>query len=36
VQHLGPRLGEHNSEVYGELLGLTPAQIDDLHARGVL
>jgi crotonobetainyl-CoA:carnitine CoA-transferase CaiB-like acyl-CoA transferase len=36
VGHLGPRLGEHNSEVYAELLGLTPHEIDDLHARGVL
>lgn len=36
VEHLGPRLGEHNAEVYGELLGLTPTEIDDLHARGVL
>jgi crotonobetainyl-CoA:carnitine CoA-transferase CaiB-like acyl-CoA transferase len=33
---LGPRLGEHNAEVYGELLGLTDQEIDDLHARGVL
>jgi crotonobetainyl-CoA:carnitine CoA-transferase CaiB-like acyl-CoA transferase len=36
VRHLGPRIGEHNAEVYGELLGLTGANIDDLHARGVL
>lgn len=36
VEHLGPRLGEHNAEVYGELLGLTANDIDDLHARGVL
>ncbi len=36
VAHLGPRLGEHNAEVYGELLGLTPNEIDDLHARSVL
>ena len=36
VDHLGPRLGEHNAEVYRELLGLTQADIDDLHARGVL
>jgi crotonobetainyl-CoA:carnitine CoA-transferase CaiB-like acyl-CoA transferase len=31
-----PALGEHNAEVYGELLGLTPTEVDDLHARGVL
>jgi len=36
VDHLGPSLGEHNAEVYGELLGLTPDEIDDLRARGVL
>jgi len=36
VGHLGPRLGEHNTEVYGELLGMTPDEVDDLHARGVL
>lgn len=36
VDHLGPRLGEHNAEVYAELLGLTQTDIDDLHARGVL
>jgi crotonobetainyl-CoA:carnitine CoA-transferase CaiB-like acyl-CoA transferase len=36
VDHLGPRLGEHNAEVYGGLLGLTPDDIDDLRARGVL
>lgn len=36
VEHLGPRLGEHNREVYGELLGLTADEIDDLRARGVL
>jgi crotonobetainyl-CoA:carnitine CoA-transferase CaiB-like acyl-CoA transferase len=36
VDHLGPRLGEHNAEVYGELLGLTPDDIDDLRSRGVL
>ena len=36
VEHLGPSLGEHNAEVYGELLGLSPADIDGLRARGVL
>jgi crotonobetainyl-CoA:carnitine CoA-transferase CaiB-like acyl-CoA transferase len=36
VEHLGPNLGEHNKEVYGELLGLTPNDIDNLRARGVL
>lgn len=36
VEHLGPRLGEHNREVYRELLDLTESDIDNLHARGVL
>lgn len=36
VDHLGPRLGEHNADVYGDLLGLSPDYIDDLRARGVL
>jgi hypothetical protein len=36
VQHLGPRIGQHNAEVYGALLGLTSEDIDDLHTRGVL
>ncbi|MDQ2628836.1 MAG: CoA transferase [Actinomycetota bacterium] len=36
VGHLGPRLGEHNAEVYRDLLKLTPSDIDDLRARGVL
>lgn len=36
LDHLGPRLGEHNTEVYGQLLGLTEAEIDELRARGVL
>ncbi|MFD4459166.1 CaiB/BaiF CoA transferase family protein [Nocardia sp. NPDC058480] len=36
VSHLGPRLGEHNAEVYGELLGLDTDTIDDLRSRGVL
>jgi crotonobetainyl-CoA:carnitine CoA-transferase CaiB-like acyl-CoA transferase len=36
VDHLGPRLGEHNAEVYGELLGLSQDDLDDLRTRGVL
>jgi crotonobetainyl-CoA:carnitine CoA-transferase CaiB-like acyl-CoA transferase len=36
VGHLGPRVGEHNVEVYGELLGLSVDEISDLRARGVL
>ncbi|HTF09480.1 MAG TPA: CoA transferase, partial [Asanoa sp.] len=36
VDRLGPRLGEHNTDVYGDLLGLTTTDIDTLRARGVL
>lgn len=36
VDHLGPRLGEHNAEIYSKLLDLTETDLDDLHARGVL
>lgn len=36
VEHLGPRLGEHNAEVYGELLGLSADEVADLRHRGVL
>lgn len=36
VESLGPRLGEHNAEVYHQLLGLTAEEIDDLCAGGVL
>lgn len=36
IDHLGPALGEHNDEIYGNLLGLLPAELDELRARGVL
>ncbi len=36
IEHLGPTLGEHNAEVYGEILGLTLSDIDHLRATGVL
>ena len=36
IDHLGPTLGEHNDEIYGNLLGLLPAELDELRARGVL
>ncbi|MDP7706320.1 CaiB/BaiF CoA-transferase family protein [Mycobacterium sp. TY815] len=36
ISHLGPRLGEHNGQVYGELLGLSCNEIDDLRRRGVI
>ena len=36
IEHLGPPLGEHNAQVYGEVLGLTASDIDHLRATGVL
>lgn len=36
VDSLGPRLGEHNAEVYHELLGLAAEEVDRLHTAGVL
>lgn len=36
VRALGPRLGEHNAEVYGQLLGLSGNDMDLLAARGII
>lgn len=36
VKAVGPKLGEHNVEVYGELLGLTETQLADLHERQIV
>jgi crotonobetainyl-CoA:carnitine CoA-transferase CaiB-like acyl-CoA transferase len=36
VRHLGPALGAHNSEVYGELLGLDSGTLDELRAAGTI
>jgi len=36
VVSAGPELGQHNEEVYGELLGLNSGQIADLAQRGII
>lgn len=36
IDWLGTELGAHIREVFGELLGMDDAQIDDLRARGVI
>jgi crotonobetainyl-CoA:carnitine CoA-transferase CaiB-like acyl-CoA transferase len=36
VRAVGPALGAHNEEVYGELLGLGRATREDLAARGII
>ncbi|MCJ2013652.1 CaiB/BaiF CoA transferase family protein [Methylobacterium sp. J-076] len=36
VRWLGPTLGAHTEAVYGEWLGLSPEQVADLRARGVV
>jgi hypothetical protein len=33
---VGPDLGEHNEQVYKELVGLTDAQLADYAARGII
>jgi crotonobetainyl-CoA:carnitine CoA-transferase CaiB-like acyl-CoA transferase len=36
VRFTGPRLGEHNPAIYGDLLGLSPTEQAQLHADGVI
>ena len=36
VYATGPTLGEHNIEVYGNMLGLRTDEIDDLSKRGII
>ena len=36
ISHLGPRLGEHNAEVYRELLGLGRGRLRELREQGVI
>lgn len=36
IDHLGPAVGAHNAEIYGDLLGLDEAQRQQLHEKGVI
>lgn len=36
IEHAAPLLGQHNDYVYGEVLGLTDAELDDLREDGVI
>ena len=36
VEFLGPRHGEHNEEIYGGELGLSPEEIVDLEEEGII
>ncbi|MDA0637530.1 CoA transferase [Nonomuraea sp. MCN248] len=36
VRSAGPALGQHNEEVYGGLLGLTPEEVADLSTAGII
>ena len=31
-----PRLGQHNPEIYADLLNITPTELAQLHAKGVV
>jgi crotonobetainyl-CoA:carnitine CoA-transferase CaiB-like acyl-CoA transferase len=36
VRSSSPGLGEHNQEVWGEILGLTEEELEDLRKEGVI
>ena len=36
IKTLGPRLGEHNNEIYSNLLGVPPVTLSKLKAKGVI
>lgn len=36
VDHLGPKIGEHNEEVYGEDLGYPSERLEELREKGII
>ena len=36
VTHAGPTLGQHNDEVYGDLLGIPAPELEELRKEGVI
>jgi formyl-CoA transferase len=36
IERSFPAVGQHNNEVYGEILGFTPEYIEELKAEGVI
>ena len=36
IKSVGPELGEHNEIIYGELLGMSSATMEDLRLRGII
>jgi crotonobetainyl-CoA:carnitine CoA-transferase CaiB-like acyl-CoA transferase len=36
VDHAGPRLGEHNQEIYREWLGMGDAELGELTRNGIV
>jgi crotonobetainyl-CoA:carnitine CoA-transferase CaiB-like acyl-CoA transferase len=36
VEWVGPELGQHNEEIYGELLGMDSRAMSDLQERGII
>jgi len=36
IKFTGPHLGQHNYEIYADLLGLTNAQVDALKSEGII
>ena len=36
IRRPGPELGEHNSEIYGEVLAMTAEQMAELEGKGII